>query len=196
MKELQDLFALENSGFLKIYFADESGFNLTPNIPYGWQKKNETISIPSQRSATINVFGLLARDNSFVPYETMGSINSDLLIAFIDNFSKTIKEKTCIIMDNAPIHKSNKFKESMERWKKQDLDIWFLPTYSPHLNIIEILWKKMKYEWLKPKDYNSIETLMNAVDNILINFGEKFCINFKDAKVSMINYINSQVSLI
>ncbi|MGZ5009025.1 MAG: transposase [Methylobacter sp.] len=26
--------------------------------------------------------------------------------------------------------------------------MWFLPPYSPELNHIEVLWKKIKYGWL------------------------------------------------
>jgi transposase len=35
---------------------------------------------------------------------------------------------------------------------------YFLPPYSPELNRIEILWKKMKYEWLPFKSFS----LMNS----------------------------------
>jgi len=43
--------------------------------------------------------------------------------------------------------------EKLPEWEEKDFYIFNLPTYSPHLNIIEILWRRMKYEWLKPEDY-------------------------------------------
>lgn len=44
-------------------------------------------------------------------------------------------------MDNAPIHTSKKFIENIQKWRdNHDLFLFFLPTYSPELNKIEILW--------------------------------------------------------
>jgi hypothetical protein len=40
------------------------------------------------------------------------------------------------------------------------------------------LWRKIKYEWLQPKDYENLKTLEAAIDNIINNFGTKFTINF------------------
>lgn len=62
----------------------------------------------------------------------------------------------------------------------------FSSEIQPHLNIIEILWRKIKYEWLKPKDYENLKTLEEALENILVRFGRDFSINFKEPKVSII----------
>ncbi|MGO0305073.1 transposase [Endozoicomonas acroporae] len=56
---------------------------------------------------------------------------------------------TIVMVDNASIHTSHKFKEKIADWMiEKKLIVCYLPTYSPELNLIEILWKKMKYEWL------------------------------------------------
>jgi hypothetical protein len=36
----------------------------------------------------------------------------------------------------------------------------------------------MKYQWLDTKAYESYSTLVEAVEEILINFGTKYTINF------------------
>jgi len=46
------------------------------------------------------------------------------------------------------------------------------------LNIIETLWRKIKYEWLKPQHYENAQTLKNAVIDILKSYPEKFNIVF------------------
>jgi len=54
-----------------------------------------------------------------------------------------------------------------------------LLTYSPHLNLIETLWRKIKLEWLKPEDFENKHTLHKAINNILANFNdEEFDIDF------------------
>ncbi len=90
------------------------------------------------------------------------------------------------MLDNAPIHKSHEFMQAIKRWEQQDLYIFFLPTYSPHLNIIETLWRKMKYEWLKPQDYLNCETLKKAVLNIICQYAEKYSIKFNEKKIAII----------
>lgn len=180
------LLYLEEQGFIKIFFADESGFSLTPCIPYGWQEKGAYIRITPKKSQSTNVFGLLSKDNDFYAYTSQQSINSDLVIAFIDDFAKQITQRTVIILDNAPIHRSEAFENKICEWEAQDLYIFFLPKYSPHLNLIEILWRKIKYEWLKPHHYLNRETFIEALENILVRIGKEFTINFKEQKVSII----------
>jgi len=43
------------------------------------------------------------------------------------------------MLDNCPIHKSQKFKAKIDEWKENDILIYLLPSYSPELNLIEIL---------------------------------------------------------
>lgn len=177
---------MEAKDFLKIYFADESGFSLTPYVPYGWQKTGEQAGIPSEHSSRINVFGLMSRDNELKSYYSSGSFTSELLTACIDDFAAETDERRVIIMDNASVHRSGKFQEKIEKWKEKELYIFFLPRYSPHLNLIEILWRKIKYEWLKPKDYETLKSLEEALKNILTGLGRDFFINFKPPEMSII----------
>ena len=64
-------------------------------------------------------------------------------------------------------------------WQEKNLFIFFLPTYSPHLNKIETLWHKTKHEWLKAEDYSSFQKLKNAIRGIFNQVGEKYKTNFK-----------------
>jgi transposase len=70
------------------------------------------------------------------------------------------------------------FKAKIEEWKEQDLYVYFLPPYSPELNKIENLWRFMKYQWLSLDAYKDIETLKSNINEILMNVGEKYIINF------------------
>ena len=47
----------------QIVFGHESGFSLTPSVPYGWQAKGERVCLPTARSTRESVFGLLSHDN-------------------------------------------------------------------------------------------------------------------------------------
>ncbi len=52
------------------------------------------------------------------------------------------------------------------------LHIFFLPPYSPQLNIIERLWKEIKEGWLRPCDYENFDTLRYAVNRVFANIGK------------------------
>jgi len=54
-------------------------------------------------------------------------------------------------------------KEKLAQWEEKGLFLFFLPTYSPHLNPIEILWRFIKYKWLNKKEYNSWNSLKKAI---------------------------------
>ena len=138
----------------------------------------KALKIVPTKETPINVFSLLSRQGELEAYECEGSMTSAAIIAFIDDFLTSRTQRTAIALDNAPIHKSYEFQEAMKRWEDQDLYIFFLPTYSPHLNIIETLWRKIKYEGLKPQHYENAQTLKDAVIDILKSDNEKFRIVF------------------
>ena len=171
---------LEEAGKLKIYYGDESGFSLEPCITYGWQPPGEYVRITPVGGRRLNVFGLLSRDNHLNAYSVEGSVDTDIVIACIDEFVKTIDKKTVIVLDNASIHRSKKFNTKLCEWTERGLRIFHLPPYSPHLNLIETFWRKIKYDWLKPSDYTSWETLQKALDNILTKTGKEFKIEFSE----------------
>lgn len=97
----------------------------------------------------------------------------------MDDFVDGVKKKTVIVLDNAPWHKSEKMDSKKKEWKDKGVELFFLPPYCPHLNMIETLWRKMKHEWLRPQDFNSKEAMHTRIAEILDNYGSSlFDINF------------------
>ncbi len=178
VKELDELKKQESRGEIELRYVDESGFCLIPYIPYAWQEKKQKIEVKSQKSKRLNVLGFLTRQNELEVYTFQCSINSDVVIACIDKFCEKITKKTVLIMDNSSIHQNNLLWNKEDEWANKGLEIFFLPSYSPQLNIIEIFWRFIKYQWLKIDAYESYSTLVEAVEDILINFGTKYTINF------------------
>ena len=172
MKEQQE------SGEIDLYYFDESGFDLIPTVPYAWQPSGETIEIPCSKSPRINVLGFLNTSNEFESFIFDGPINSEVVTACFDHFSNIITKKTVVIIDNAPTHTSKLFNKNVKKWEERGLFIKKLPPYSPELNLIEILWRFIKYKWLPFSAYNSLKDLADEIENILKNIGRKFRINF------------------
>ena len=177
-QELEKLKELEKQGELKLYYADASGFSLEPCVPYAWQEIRQRIEVPSFKSKTLNLFGLWDAKNDLELYSFAGSLTSQVVIEYIDDFCNTIQERTVIVIDNAPIHTSNIFKKKVLEWKSKGLEIFYLPSYSPKLNLIEHLWRFMKYEWIEFSIYNCWDNLVNYIDKIVKEFGTTYTINF------------------
>jgi DDE superfamily endonuclease len=165
-------------GLLDLYYFDESGFCLTPDLPYAWQEQGQTIRLPSRSSKRLNILGFLSKKNAWQAYSCLGSVDSEVVVRCINDFCKDIDKRTVIVMDNSPMHTSEAFQKNIPLWKEQALDIFYLPKYSPELNCIEILWRFIKYEWIELDAYKSWAHLVNYVENVLQNYGEKYKIIF------------------
>jgi transposase len=138
VQELEELKQLEKSGKIEIRYVDETGFCLIPYLPYAWQERTQKIEVPSRKSKRLNVLGFLTRQNELEVHTFECSINRDVVIACIDKFCEKITKKTILVMDNSSIHQNSFLWNKEDEWALKGLEIFFLPTYSPELNIIEI----------------------------------------------------------
>jgi len=163
LDQIKALLEQAGNGEIDFYYFDESGFSLEPCIPYAWQPVGKTIEVPSSKSKRLNVLGFLDSQCNFESYVFEGSITSDVVIACFDSFAKGLTKKTVVLIDNAPMHTSNAFESKIADWALQGLNIQNIPAYSPELNKIEILWRKIKYEWLDFSAYLSFETLTTNI---------------------------------
>jgi len=175
---LEKLKEREKAGELKIYYADGSAMSMVPSCPYAWQKRGERLEIPCFKGKTLNLFGLWDAKKDLQLYASENALNSEMVIAYMDNFLKDKEPPMAIVIDNAPIHTSNMFIKKQLEWKIAGFEVFNLPTYSPKLNLIEHLWRFMKYEWIEFSAYDCWNNLVNYVEKIAINFGTEYTINF------------------
>ena len=176
--QIEDLKQLEDSGYIDLYYGDESHFGLTPNVPYAWQLKEKPLLLPAAKGKFLNVVGLMSRKNDLFFQVLESTFNTDKIIDFMNSFVDQTVKKTVVILDNCPIHKSKKFMAKMEEWKEKDVLIYFLPPYSPELNLIEILWRRIKYNWIPLDAYLCFQNLKERLLNVLQNVGIKYDIIF------------------
>jgi transposase len=99
-------------------------------------------------------------------------------LEFPEKFSFDIRHTTFVVPDNALIHKTKAVRERIPFWRKRGLFLFFLPPYSPHLNIAETLWRKLKKEWLDPQDYLTKDDLVYALNQCLADMGKGQMIKF------------------
>lgn len=177
-QSLELLIEEDKEGIIDLRYFDESGFCLVPYVPYAWQESGETIAIESTPSTRLNVLGFMNKRNELDAYIFEGTVDSEIVIGCFDQFCEAMQGPTVVVMDNASIHTSEAFQEEIPKWEKKGLLIFYLPEYSPELNLVEILWRFMKYEWIEFWAYTSFAHLIQYVEEVIKNFGEKYKINF------------------
>lgn len=91
--QIETLKALEDSGYIDLYFGDESHFGLTPNVPYAWQRKDNPILLAAAKGKFLNVIGLMTRKNNLFFEVLETTFNTDKVVSFMDNFVAQIKKK-------------------------------------------------------------------------------------------------------
>lgn len=177
----------ERKGLINLFYFDESGFSQQPCVPYAWQPKGEQLRVPSVNSQRINVLGFMNRDNDLFYYPVCGSVTGDEVIRVFEDFAEQMQDQkystgdryTLVIVDNASIHTCKKFREKLDDWMiEKKLIVCYLPTYSPELNLIEILWDKVKYEWLNIMKIMSFDEFQKELKRVFDMFGQEYMISF------------------
>ena len=109
-----------------------------------------------------------------------GSIDNHLVGGCFRSFAAAKKgaQPKLIVIDNAPAHRGAEFEEELEELEKLGVFVMFLPSYSPELNLIELLWKKIKYQWLPLDIYGSYQTMCDGLFKVLKGIGSKYRITF------------------
>lgn len=165
-----------------MYYGDEAGVQREPCVPYGWQFRDERVAMPTAKGKAVNCFGLFTRSNRSWTALSRETLTSEYVIEQLERFAGGLKKLTVVVLDNAPIHRTKEFAGRMKGWSERGLFIFYLPKASPHLNLAETVWRKLKYEWLAPTDYESQEQLRYAVWLALKAFGTDLKIEFSNFK--------------
>lgn len=163
IKQYKDLRNKIDAETETIYFVD--GVHPTHNVmpQYGWIKKGEEKEIKSNSGRErINLHGAYSPLNNDVIVGDYETINAETTKAFFQDIElkNTDKKKIYIILDNAKYYHSGIVKEYIE---KSRIELIFLPSYSPNLNLIERLWKLFKKKVLYNKYYETLKDFQNAI---------------------------------
>jgi hypothetical protein len=169
---------MSEHGWIDLYYGDESRVSLQPCVPYAWQFKDEQVFMPSDKGGGLNCFALLSRDNHCRFVTTQSTLNARFIVEQLEALSFDLQRITVVVLDNAPAHVAKPVQERRAFWQERGLFLFFLPPYSPHLNIAEVLWRKLKYQWLRPQDYMETDTLFYQVRQALAAVGTLLKIHF------------------
>jgi putative transposase len=91
-----------------------------------------------------------------------GRCGTGEVVAYLEGLSRE-GVRGVVFLDNAPFHRSRAFGEAAERWRARGLTVAYLPRYSPHLNPVENIWRRVKGFLMPRRHYGGVEELRGAV---------------------------------
>lgn len=113
-------------------------------LSYGWLPTSERKKVETTGSRTrLNIIGTLNLNNIAATItREYPAINAENICRFFIVIRETypISQKVCLILDGAPYQRTQQVKD----WAYvMNIELHYLPPYSPNLNPIERLWKVM-----------------------------------------------------
>ncbi len=133
-------------------------------------RNSDTKSDPSRNSDTKSD---PSRNSDLHTFLFQGRITAQFVLDSVEALLPSLTRPTVLVLDNASVHRSKLIQQKRKEWKQKGLRLLFLPPYCPHLNLIESLWRMIKYRWLAPDAYQNFETLCQSVKDILAQVGTK-----------------------
>lgn len=132
----------------------------------------------------LNIIGAI-NPVSFEPTIILTEENccAEVIEAFLEEVKKQYHDAStiCIILDNARYQRSYLVQQKA---KALNIELLYLPPYSPNLNLIERLWRYFKKKVMKNKYYETYTSFENAVETFFQTFNDrigdmKSLLNFK-----------------
>jgi transposase len=156
-----------------VYFVDAVHFVHGAFVACLWCLTRIFIPTPSGRSR-YNILGAIdAITHSFISISNTVYINSEtvceLLIKIAAKHLQTNVPIT-LVLDNARYQRCDYVKNKA---KELGIELLFLPSYSPNLNIIERIWKWTKKDCLNCRYYSKFAEFVEAINNSLKNIENK-----------------------
>jgi hypothetical protein len=175
--DINEFIRQAEKGEIELAYVDEAGFAAQPPNRYAWTKKKQTHAVTAERKQRLNVIGALFSSGGLAFAKLWKSVTGLHIFAFLMMIVESVSKPLVVILDNASIHTAKKLKPYWELLEEKGVRFYFLPPYSPELNRIEILWRKMKYDWLPFQSFSPNE-LEQSIDNIGMEFGSKYMLTF------------------
>jgi transposase len=136
-----------------------------------WREWTKVLSSNTGRDRYTVLGAINAHTWRFLSQTTRWTCNKELMKWLLETISKDRKselekwKKIYLVLDNARYQKAYEVQDyAKELW----IILVYLPPYCPHLNIIERLWKRLKWK-LANKYYPTFDWFCIAIEDILLN---------------------------
>jgi transposase len=163
--ELEPRLAEAKAGKRAVFFVDAAHFVLAPYLGWLWSYARIFMPAPAGRQR-FNVLGALhAITHQLVTVTNATTINADAVCSLLQQLAAlSLGVPITLILDNA---RYQHCAQVLAAAKALQIELCFLPPYSPNLNLIERLWKFVKKECLYSTYYANFTDFKTAIATCL-----------------------------
>lgn len=164
-QELEPRLAQAQAGQRAVFFMDAAHFVLAPFLGFLWSLTRLFIQAPAGRQR-FNVLGALnaishelftVTNDSYITAESVGELLHQLA-------ALQLGVPITVFLDNARYQKCALVQSTAASLQ---IELCFLPAYSPNLNLIERLWKFVKKQCLYSHYYADFASFKAAIETCL-----------------------------
>jgi len=149
----------------RVFFVDAAHFVHGSFLGMIWCFQRLFIPTSSGRQRDKVMGAVETRYHDLNTIRTTENINADTICQLTELIhEKYPGESITLVMDNARYQHNRKvaaFAEDLE------IDLLFLPTYSPNLNLIERVWKLVKSKCMRNKYFENFNKFKDAIDEFV-----------------------------
>ncbi len=151
----------------EIYWGDETALQNTANYINGYAPVGKTpvLEIEAKR-LKLNMLSAISNRGKLRFTISKTPVNADILIDFMKRLIKDTKRKVLMILDNLRVHHAKKVTAWLME-HKQEIELFYLPPYSPEYNPDEYLNSDLKREMSKLPIPGSEEELERNARSVL-----------------------------
>ena len=164
-EELEPRLAEARAGQRDVFFVDAAHFVLGTFLCYLWCTTRLFVKAAAGRQR-YNVLGAWnAVTNTLVAVTNTTVVSSETACELLRKLAaQSVGRPVTLVLDNARYQYCQVVRDLADQL---GIELLFLPSYSPNLNLIERLWKFVKKKALRGKYYAAFADFRAAIDNCL-----------------------------
>lgn len=164
-------------GERKVFFADAAHFVMGAFLGMLWCFGRMLIKTSPGRQRYSVLAAIESHSHEIISVTTDSTVNAVLVIELLDKIRAAHPATPItLILDNA---RYQRCKEVASHASAKDIELLFLPAYSPNLNLIERLWKLTKKKCLRNRHYRTFTDFRSAIDACLQSMAGNYLAELK-----------------
>lgn len=152
-------------GERKVFFVDAAHFVMGAFLGMIWCFARILVKTPPGRKRYSVLGAIDSHSQELVSIRTTGNINSHSVLSLLEKVrEKHPGTEVTLVMDNASYQRCHLVRDHAEML---GIELLFLPSFSPNLNLIERLWKLTKRRCLTNRYHADFGGFCGAIDKCL-----------------------------
>ena len=148
---------------VRLMYQDEAGFGRISKMSSCWAPQGIRPSIPSHYMREYRYcYGAVDAQTGDSFFLIAGGCNTEWTNEFLRQVSQAYPDDyILLVMDNAIWHKSSTLEIP------SNVELAFIPPYTPEMNPIEQVWKEIRKRGFKNKDFQTLEAVIDKLQEVI-----------------------------